>query len=118
MRICPLCAENQGAKENGITENKMLPYPVRKRFIAPAWVSRLKKVLFVKQSQEFWEEVGMYIDQNGLDIEFDIYKTGKGFNTKYKAIYIGKAKTKTKAPDLSVAFSLALRLRKPTPGRN
>lgn len=100
MRTCPLCAENQEAKDNGITENKMLPYPVRKRFIAPAWVPRLKKVLYVKQSQEFWEEVGMYTDQNGLDIEFDIYKTGKGFSTKYKAIYIGKSKAKAKVPDL------------------
>jgi hypothetical protein len=101
MQTCPLCAENQEAKENGVTENKMLPFPVRKRFLAPAWVPRLKKVLWVKQSQEFWEEVGQYIEKNGTDIEFDIYKMGKGFNTKYKSIYVGKAKGKPQEPDLA-----------------
>jgi hypothetical protein len=101
MQVCPMCAENQAAKDRGVAENKMLPFPVRKRFLAPAWVSRLNKVLWVKQSQEFWEEVGQYIEKNGTDIEFDIYKTGKGFNTKYKSIYVGKAKGKAKEPELA-----------------
>ncbi len=97
MQVCKLCSENNISKHNGVTENKMLPYPVRKRYIAPIYNLRLKKVLYLKQSQEFFEEIGAYIAKNGVDVEFDIYKVGKGFNTKYKAIFVGPSKIKEEA---------------------
>ena len=91
MQICPMCAKNNEAKESGVTENKLLPYPVRKRFIAPIWSYRLKRVVYLKQNQDFYEEINAYIDKNGLDIDFDIWRVGKGFNTKYKSVFLGKS---------------------------
>lgn len=90
-RECPLCEANNEKKEQGITENKLLPYPWRKRFLAPIWVYRLKKVLYLKQSQFLFEEMNAYIEKNGLDIDFDVWKTGKGPNTRYHSIFLGKA---------------------------
>lgn len=94
LQKCPLCAENNVAKEKGVTDNKMLPYSVRKRFVVPIWSYRLEKLLYLKQSQDFFEEIASYIDKHGINIDFDVFKTGKGFNTKYKAIFLGEAQLK------------------------
>lgn len=88
----PLAVANEEARKSGVSENKMLPFPLRKRFIVPAYFYEYEKVLFVKQSQEFFEEIATYINRQGHMIDFDIYKQGKGFQTKYKAIYIGESK--------------------------
>lgn len=88
---CILCDENGKAKSNGVTENKLLPYPMRKRFIVPAYFYSLERVLFVKQTEEFFKDIAVYIDRQGSDIMFDIFKEGKGFNTRYKSIYIGSS---------------------------
>lgn len=86
---CQLCAENDVARNNGVTENKLLPYPVRKRFIVPAYVYDLKMVLFVRGAEDFFDDIANYINKFGAAVDFDIFKTGKGFNTAYKAIYNG-----------------------------
>jgi hypothetical protein len=88
---CILCGENDKAKASGVTENKLLPYPMRKRFIVPAYFYSLERVLFVKQTEEFFKDIAVYIDRQGSDVMFDIFKEGKGFNTRYKSIYIGPA---------------------------
>ena len=95
MQVCPLCAQNSIDIENGVTENKMKSFPVRKRFVVPIWSYRLKRILFFKQGQDLLEEMGVYINKNGPDIDFDVWKTGKGFNTKYKAIFLGDAEIST-----------------------
>ncbi len=86
---CELCAENDVAKENGVTENKLLPFPVRKRFIVPAYVYDLKMVLYVRGSEDFFDGVAAYVNKNGSNIDFDIYKKGKGFNTTYHSVFDG-----------------------------
>jgi len=88
---CVLCAQNQQKKDSGISENKLLPFPVRKRFLVPAYFYELGRVLFVRGNEDFFKDVGAYLNKNGSDSSFDIWKTGKGFETKYKAIYGGKA---------------------------
>ncbi len=88
-RDCILCEANDEARNNGVTENKMLPYPVRKRFFVPAWFYDMKTVLFVKASQDFFEDVAIYINKEQGPIDFGIYKTGRGFNTKYKVVRVG-----------------------------
>ena len=92
MNACRLCAENNEAKARGVTENKLLPFSVRKRFILPLWSFALKRVLYMKQSQDFLGEIDRYIEKNGVGIDFDMFRIGRGFNTKYKSIYVGKSK--------------------------
>ena len=87
---CPLCAENDAAKENGVTENKLLPYPVRKRFFVPAYFYEMGKVLFVRGAEDFFDDVAKYVNREGSSADFEIWKTGKGFNTKYKSSFLGK----------------------------
>lgn len=95
-RACPLCFENEAAKNNGVTENKLLPYPVRKRFYVPAYFYDLQKVLFVKASQDYFEEIAKYINKNDGPVDFEIYRSGKGFGTKYHSTFIGAASNKEK----------------------
>jgi hypothetical protein len=88
-QACELCAENEAAKENGVTENKLLPYGVRKRFYVPAWFYDLKRVLFVRGAEDFFDDIASYIGKNGPDSDFGIWKVGRGFNTKYKSVFLG-----------------------------
>lgn len=97
---CLCCAENEKARAQGVTENKMLPYPVRKRFICPAYVYDLKMVLYVIGAEDFFSSVAKYIEKNGSDIDFELSKEGKGFDTTYSAFFLGKATEKL--PDLKV----------------
>ena len=89
---CELCAENDAAKENGVIENKLLPFPVRKRFIVPVYVYDLKMVLYVRGSEEFFDGLAAYVNKHGSNIDFDIYKKGKGFNTTYHSVFDGPSK--------------------------
>ena len=91
MNGCPLCAENNKAKENGVKENKLLPFPVRKRIICPAYVYDLKMVLFVVGAEDFFSTVAKYIEKNGSNIDFELSKKGKGFDTEYSAFFLGKS---------------------------
>lgn len=88
-RDCPLCQENAEAKERGVTENKLLPYPIRRRFYAPAFFYDLQMCLYVKAAEDFFDEVGNYIDRYGTGIDFEIFKVGKGFSTRYKIVFLG-----------------------------
>lgn len=87
--VCPLCAENDKDRANGIGENKMLSYPVRKRFAVPAYFYELDMVLFVINSEEFFNDIATYINRNGSNSDFEIWKVGKGLATKYKSAYVG-----------------------------
>jgi len=98
---CPLCDENDRAKENGVSENKLLPYPVRKRFLVPAFFYALNRVLFVRAADDFFDTVADYVNKNGSGCDFDIYKTGRGFDTKYKAVFVGASSGP--APSVSIA---------------
>lgn len=89
---CFMCDENDEAKANGVEENKLLPYPVRRRFYVPAYFYDLGRVLFVKAAEKFFDDVAAYIGRNGSGSDFDIYKSGKGLNTEYKSVYVGPAK--------------------------
>ena len=97
---CLCCAENEKARAQGVTENKMLPYPVRKRFVCPAYVYDLKMVLYVIGAEDFFSGVAKYIEKNGSDIDFELSKEGKGFDTTYSAFFLGKATEKL--PDITV----------------
>ena len=88
---CSNCEANDGARNNGVTENKMLPFPVRKMFVLPVWVYELERVLFIKQAQQFYEEIGAYAEKHGNGMDFDIYKTGSSLGTRYHSIFAGKA---------------------------
>lgn len=98
--MCLCCAENEKARAQGVTENKMLPYPVRKRFVCPAYVYDLKMVLYVVGAEDFFSSVAKYIEKNGSDIDFELSKEGKGFDTTYSAFFLGKATEKL--PDVKV----------------
>ena len=89
---CKCCEENESAKLRGIEENKLLPYPFRKRYIIPVYVHNYNKVLYMKQNQDYFEDMSKYLDKHGFESDFDIWKTGKGFNTKYKSMYGGPTK--------------------------
>lgn len=91
-KVCRLCAENAEAEANGVTENKLKPYPYRREMLLPAWCYRLKRVLYIKRAQEFFDEVGSYLKQHGTNVDFDVFRTGQGFNTKYRAIFLGPSK--------------------------
>lgn len=91
---CPMCAENDAAKANGINENKLLPYAVRKRFVAPAWSYDLSMVVYVVNNEDFFNDVATYINKHGSAIDFEIWKVGKGLETKYKSAYVGPAELK------------------------
>lgn len=97
---CLCCAENEKARAQGVTENKMLPYPVRKRFVCPAYVYDLKMVLYVIGAEDFFSSIAKYIEKNGSDIDFELSKEGKGFDTTYSAFFLGKATEKL--PDIKV----------------
>lgn len=97
---CPLCAENDKAKETGVTENKFLPYPIRKRFICPVYVYDLKMVLYVVGAEDFYSTVGKYIEYHGSNIDFELSKKGQGFDTVYNAFFIGKATEKIPELDM------------------
>lgn len=89
---CKGCIENEAAKLRGIEENKLLPFPYRKRFLLPFWIYNYNRFLFVKQTQDFFEDMSAYFDKHGFEIDFEFYKTGKGFSTKYKLMYSGPTK--------------------------
>lgn len=97
---CLCCAENEKARAQGVTENKMLPYPVRKRFVCPAYVYDLKMVLYVIGAEDFFSGVAKYIGKYGSDVDFELSKEGKGFDTTYGAFFLGKATEKL--PDIKV----------------
>jgi len=88
---CELCAENDVAKGNGVSENKLLPFSVRRRFAIPVWVYDLKMVLYVRGAEGFFNDVATYIGKHGSAIDFDIFKKGKGFDTTYHSIFDGKS---------------------------
>lgn len=86
---CELCAQNAADKDNGVSENKMLSYPVRKRFFVPAYFYDMQRVLFVRGNEDFFNGIADYVNKNGQDVDFEIWKEGKGFNTKYKSFFAG-----------------------------
>jgi hypothetical protein len=88
---CSLCKENDAAKDTGISENKLLPYPIRRRFLAPAYFYELNRVLFVRAAEDFFDGVADYVNKHGSDCDFDIYKVGRGMDTKYKSVFSGKS---------------------------
>jgi len=88
---CALCVDNDADRANGINENKLLTYPVRKRFMVPAWFYDLKLVLFVIGNEEFFNDIATYVNKHGSASDFTIWKMGTGLNTKYKSAYDGKA---------------------------
>lgn len=88
---CTLCAENDKVRAMGTTENKMLPYPVRKRFLVPVWVYDLKQVLYLIGSEDYLNTIARYIDKHGSNIDFEVSKRGKGFDTSYDVIFLGKS---------------------------
>jgi hypothetical protein len=87
--VCFLCAENDKDKENGVSENKLLSYPVRKRFFVPAYVYDMNRVLFIRGAEDFFDDVATYINKHGSNCDFEVFKTGRGFNTKYKVVFTG-----------------------------
>ena len=87
---CKCCNENEAS---GAEDNKLKPFPVRKKFLIPVWVYSMNKVLYIRQNEEFINAIGEYINQNGVIIDFDIWRTGKGFSTKYHSMYIGPRQT-------------------------
>lgn len=91
---CPLCVENDKDRANGINENKLLSYPVRKRFMVPAWFYDLKLVLFIIGNEEFFNDIATYVNKHGSASDFTIWKIGTGLNTKYKSAYDGVAELK------------------------
>lgn len=86
---CPMCDDNDRERANGVGENKLLPYPVRKRFMVPAYVYDLDVVLFVVGNEEFFNDIATYVNKHGSASDFEIYKVGKGLNTKYKSTFVG-----------------------------
>lgn len=86
---CPMCAENERDRQNGVTENKMLSYPVRKRFLVPVYVYDLNRVLILRAAEDFINDVAKYIGRQGINSDFEVWKEGKGFNTKYKSAFLG-----------------------------
>jgi len=88
-QTCKCCADNGTAETQGITENKMKPFPVRKKFVIPVWSYKLNRVLFIRNNEKFVNAMGEYINQFGDAIEFDVWRTGKGFGTEYHSMYIG-----------------------------
>jgi len=88
-QTCKCCADNGIAETQGITENKMKPFPVRKKFIIPVWSYKLNRVLFIRKNEKFVGAMGEYINQFGDAIDFDVWRTGKGFSTEYHSMYIG-----------------------------
>ncbi|MBD5584184.1 MAG: hypothetical protein HDQ88_03810 [Clostridia bacterium] len=88
---CPLCGENDKARESGVSENKLLPFPVRRRFICPVYVYDLKMVLYLVAAEDFFQDVSRYVAKNGSDIDFEVSKSGKGFDTKYNGFFLGKS---------------------------
>jgi len=84
---CQLCAENRTARENGVSENKFLPYPVRKRYVIPVWHYQMNRVLYLVAAQSFFEDMIVYIEQNS-EADFEIWKTGVGFETRYRLLHI------------------------------
>lgn len=103
-KSCQLCDENDKARANGVTENKQLPYPVRKRFLVPAYFYEMDRILFVKQGQEFFEDIATYVDKNpGQALDFGIYKTGRGLSTKYKSVFLGPSQKIKKKLTVGVA---------------
>lgn len=91
---CELCAQNDFDRNNGVSENRDLSFPVKRTFIVPVWVYGLNRVLFVRQSQKFFEGLLPYIKKNGLSIDFEFSKAGVGLNTTYSAIFVGPAELK------------------------
>lgn len=88
-QTCFCCAENDKAKASGITENKMLPYPVKKKYLVPVWVYSMNRVLFIRQNQAFMDSIGEYLNKFGSNSDFDVWKTGKGFSTNNHSMYLG-----------------------------
>lgn len=92
---CQMCADNDREREQGVGENKLLPYPVRKRFMVPAYVYDLDMVLFVVCNEEFFNDVANYVNRHGSKSDFEIWKVGKGLQTKYKSAYVGPSDDRT-----------------------
>lgn len=88
-QTCPLCMENDKAKNNGVSENKHLPFPVKKKYLAPVWHYGLGRVLFIRQTQQFMDQIGDYLNQFGSAIDFNVWKTGRGYNTNNLSMYLG-----------------------------
>lgn len=101
-QVCELCQTNEEAKAQGVSENKMLPFPVRKRFFVPAWFYDMKRVLYVRAAEDFFDDVATYVNRSGSACDFDIYKQGKGLNTKYKVVYVGPSKDEVDLASLTL----------------
>ena len=91
---CLLCLENDKFRSmsGGMVENKLLPYPIRRRFLVPAWVYDLKQVLYVTGSEDFFNSVARYVNRHGTNVDFELLKRGKGFDTKYEVVFLGESK--------------------------
>ena len=51
-------------------------------------------VLYVTGAEDFFSTVAKYIEKNGSAIDFELSKSGKGFDTEYSAFFLGKAEEK------------------------
>ncbi|MHA1225242.1 MAG: hypothetical protein ACTSR2_01370 [Candidatus Hodarchaeales archaeon] len=87
---CALCQANAKKEAEGVKDNKLKPYPLRKRYIAPVWIYGRNIVAFIKQSEQYYSEVEQYIIKFGVNIDFETFRTGEGLQTKYKLIFLGK----------------------------
>lgn len=83
---CKCCNDNEAS---GAEENKLKPFPIRKKFLVPVWVYSMNRVLWIRQNEKFINAIGGYINQNGANIDFDVWRTGKGFSTEYHSMFIG-----------------------------
>jgi hypothetical protein len=93
-KFCPLCEENQIAKQNGVDSNQMLPFPISKRYYSPAYFYDLKMILFVENGEDFFEDVGAYINKHGSDIDFEIFSVGQSVEKRYKITFNGPSQFK------------------------
>jgi len=102
---CKYCEPNSEAKDSGVTENRMLPYPMRRRHVLPAWFYDQQKLLYVKQASDFFDELATYLEEHKkgtkyIPLDFKIFKQGEKLDTRYKLMFIGPSKEKIKPKDL------------------
>jgi len=93
--LCKLCESNNHKRAEGVTENKFLPFPVNKQFVAPIYVYETNEIMYIRSGQDFFDDISVYIDKFGTEVDFDVFKTGQNLDTRYKSIYLGPNNDKT-----------------------
>ncbi len=104
FRNCPLCIENGAyeaanpAAEGKKVENKLKPWPMKKKTDVNAWSYEMNKVVIISLGNDLWDKLKTIEEAKGKDIDqFDVMLTrkGQGITTTYDAV-----------PMDEVAFSL------------